>query len=337
VGLVARPIARVMEAGSLTWPEQHVPVPVSPSAGGERSAGTTPEPSTTEHSTPEPAGAGPVEPGASAGLPPVIAAADAGAQNPNAAVWWRLNAAVFDSLLLAVIVVAISINYGGHWLVTPDGFLAVLVGELLYFFGCEALWGQTLGKWWYGVRVVSAGGGRPSPGAVAARTLLRIFDCWPGVASGLMTMWGTGAARRQRIGDVAARTMVVPVTGARRRSPARQHALPVFAILALLLAIPTGLRFVNALTATPASHETQREAAIVNGCNQTAPGRVDCRCLYETLRSRGGYRTDQQWEELASEIRAAIRAGDPRALPPAYVAAFETCRTTGPGARPSSG
>jgi uncharacterized RDD family membrane protein YckC len=87
--------------------------------------------------------------------------------------------------------------------------LLFLAAFFLYHFTTEALTGRTLGKALTGLRVARAeDGGRPGPGAIAVRTLLRPVD-------GLPLLYGVGAVAmlaspsRQRIGDLAARTVVV--------------------------------------------------------------------------------------------------------------------------------
>lgn len=84
-----------------------------------------------------------------------------------------------------------------------------IAGVFLYYFACEALTSRTLGKALLGLRVVRADdGGVPGRGAIAARTVLRIVDALP-------FFYGLGAfvivvnPSRQRIGDLAARTVVV--------------------------------------------------------------------------------------------------------------------------------
>lgn len=74
----------------------------------------------------------------------------------------------------------------------------------------EALFGCTPGKWLAGLRVRSAFGGRPTFSQAAARNIVRILDMYP--LAGFPGLVGMVAAflgpRRQRIGDMVARTMV---------------------------------------------------------------------------------------------------------------------------------
>jgi len=57
------------------------------------------------------------------------------------------------------------------------------------------------------VRVVSVEGRRPSTGAVALRTILRLIDGFLFYAVGLVVM--LVSPRRQRLGDLAGKTTVV--------------------------------------------------------------------------------------------------------------------------------
>jgi uncharacterized RDD family membrane protein YckC len=69
--------------------------------------------------------------------------------------------------------------------------------------------GQTLGKRLLGIRVVNQDGSRVSFGASFIRNILRIVDALPVLyIVGLITVLATGE-RRQRVGDLAARTRVV--------------------------------------------------------------------------------------------------------------------------------
>jgi uncharacterized RDD family membrane protein YckC len=149
----------------------------------------------------------------------------------------RISAALVDLALLAglfVILAAavgrvsargtsfnVSLSY--RWSVA---FVAIAG---LYYFVLEAVSGQTVGKRLLGLRVLRAGETRASVGAVAVRTLLRLVDWLPLLyLVGFVTMMATGA-RRQRIGDLAARTVLV-------RAPARHRGLALVPLAVVLLA-----------------------------------------------------------------------------------------------------
>ena len=86
--------------------------------------------------------------------------------------------------------------------------LVTLAAEFVYFSVCEGAFGTTLGKRIFGLRVVRAADGRPcGPFAAVVRTALRLVDnvlfSLPGVTAIVLS------PRRQRLGDRAARTLVV--------------------------------------------------------------------------------------------------------------------------------
>ena len=102
-----------------------------------------------------------------------------------------------------------------------------------YYFGFEVAVGQTVGKRLLGLRVTRADGSRPSVAAVAVRTLLRLVDWLPALyLVGFMAMLATGV-RRQRLGDLAARTRVARALPGGRRG----LALVPVALVAVLLAL----------------------------------------------------------------------------------------------------
>jgi uncharacterized RDD family membrane protein YckC len=102
----------------------------------------------------------------------------------------------------------------------PIFWLAYLALMLTYFFLCETLTGQTLGKRVTGLRVVRVDGRPLNPRSVAARTVLRLLDQQIANLVGLITMILTGQ-RRQRLGDLAARTAVTRASAAYPRPDRR--------------------------------------------------------------------------------------------------------------------
>jgi uncharacterized RDD family membrane protein YckC len=131
----------------------------------------------------------------------------------------RIAAALLDLLVLAILFAVMSGGTGGGS--AEDGRLSLeLEGAaaaawfglvLAYYFVFEATIGATLGKRWLGLRVVRSDGGEPGVGAIALRTVLRVVDSLPILyLVGLVTMLVTGK-RRQRLGDLAAKTTVVRV------------------------------------------------------------------------------------------------------------------------------
>jgi uncharacterized RDD family membrane protein YckC len=91
-------------------------------------------------------------------------------------------------------------------------FAAVLPPLLIYFLYHPvleiAMQGQTPGKRWIHLRVVTADGGTPTAGAQLVRNLFRLLDSMPAFyALGLGVMLAT--RDQVRIGDLAAGTLVV--------------------------------------------------------------------------------------------------------------------------------
>ena len=152
----------------------------------------------------------------------------------------RISAALIDlALLLGLFVVlalaigeskvedgSVSLNLNG----ADAGLYFALV--LLYYFALEAALGQTVGKFLLGLRVARPDGSPPSVLAIAVRTLLRIVDWLPLLyLVGFITMMASGR-RRQRLGDLAAKTSLMRAPQARHRS----LALAPFALLLLTIA-----------------------------------------------------------------------------------------------------
>jgi hypothetical protein len=86
--------------------------------------------------------------------------------------------------------------------------IALVAVMLLYFFVCEAVWGQTIGKRIIGLRVLMRDGRPATATATAVRTLLRLLDDSP---LGLIVYLASGK-RRQRLGDLAGGTIVARPT-----------------------------------------------------------------------------------------------------------------------------
>ncbi len=95
------------------------------------------------------------------------------------------------------------------------GLLAVVIlgWALFYYYATESQGGQTVGKRLLGLRVERQTGGEATEREIVTRTLLRIIDGIGFYLVGLVTMMVTGD-RRQRLGDLAAGTVVVDGSGA---------------------------------------------------------------------------------------------------------------------------
>ena len=122
----------------------------------------------------------------------------------------RVMAAIVDLLIVvagAVVILVAGDSLSGD---RPGALAAVIIGwALYYFFALESGEGQTLGKRLMKIRVVRADGRPAGMGEIAVRTILRVIDNY---LVGMIVMIATGE-RRQRIGDLAAGTIVVDASG----------------------------------------------------------------------------------------------------------------------------
>jgi uncharacterized RDD family membrane protein YckC len=157
----------------------------------------------------------------------------------EAAVRWRLRAARIDNILVGAVFLALCLL--AHWRVLTIGHLAVFgLLTVVYHYVFEVRGGQTPGKRRYGIQVVRADGGPADGRAIAIRSILRLVDQLPVYyASGLVSMVRTGPARRQRIGDVAAGTVVVAVDGRAAGRGTPGWWLPVATLVAVGLSVMT--------------------------------------------------------------------------------------------------
>ena len=97
---------------------------------------------------------------------------------------------------------------------------AVILGwALYYYFAMESGDGQTVGKKLMKLRVVLADGRPAGMREVGVRTVLRVIDGIGLYIVGLIVMLVTGE-RRQRLGDLAARTMIVDASATSYAPPA---------------------------------------------------------------------------------------------------------------------
>jgi uncharacterized RDD family membrane protein YckC len=129
----------------------------------------------------------------------------------------RIGAAIIDLGIVILIVLLVGGIIGNDTAAgAPDSArfgtldrLFILLLSFGYYWVLEAGWGQTLGKRALGIKVVRADGSKPGVGATFVRTLLRAIDGLPGFyLVGLIAILATGE-RRQRLGDMAAKTRVV--------------------------------------------------------------------------------------------------------------------------------
>jgi len=129
----------------------------------------------------------------------------------------RIGAALIDLAIILLLVLLVGGIVGNDTAAgapdsarfgTLDRLLIVLL-VFAYYWGSETVWGQTIGKRVLAIRVVRVDGGKAGAGAIFVRTLLRIVDSFPGFyIVGLIAVFATGP-RRQRVGDMVAKTRVV--------------------------------------------------------------------------------------------------------------------------------
>src|SRR5262245_19224013 len=118
----------------------------------------------------------------------------------------RVTAAILDLFIVAAGAVVILVAGDSLSSARPGALAAVILGwALYYFFALESGEGQTLGKRLMKIRVVRADGRPAGMGEIAVRTILRVVDNY---LIGMTVRLATGE-RRQRIGDLAAGTIVV--------------------------------------------------------------------------------------------------------------------------------
>jgi uncharacterized RDD family membrane protein YckC len=129
----------------------------------------------------------------------------------------RVMAAIVDLLIVtagAVVVLVAGDSLAGD---RQGALAAVILGwALYYFFALESGEGQTLGKKLMKLRVVRADGSPAGMREVGVRTILRVIDNY---LVGMIVMLATGE-RRQRIGDLAAGTIVVDASAGAVAPPA---------------------------------------------------------------------------------------------------------------------
>lgn len=124
----------------------------------------------------------------------------------------RVLAGLVDMVIVAIGAVVVLVAGGamaGENSDVQGSLRFVLLGwALYYYFALESGDGQTVGKKLMKLRVVRADGGPAGMREIAVRTVLRVVDGIGAYMVGLITMLVTGE-KRQRIGDLAAGTMVV--------------------------------------------------------------------------------------------------------------------------------
>jgi uncharacterized RDD family membrane protein YckC len=125
----------------------------------------------------------------------------------------RAVAVLIDSVLLFILGYFIAMATGGT---TGEGFnlhggpafLWLGIG-LAYYIVMEAMWGATLGKKAMRLKVVKESGEPLDWQASIVRNLMRLIDGFVFYLIGAIVVWVS--KKRQRLGDMAAHTLVVKV------------------------------------------------------------------------------------------------------------------------------
>jgi len=117
----------------------------------------------------------------------------------------RVVATLIDGLVFGVFNQPIESGSSGF---TLRGSLWLTAAGVLYYVLLEGIFGRTVGKFVTGIRVIDAETGR-RPGLLSAfvRTLLRLVDGFAGYLVALIVV--VNSDRRRRLGDMAAKTLVV--------------------------------------------------------------------------------------------------------------------------------
>lgn len=203
----------------------------------------------------------------------------------------RGAAFILDLVIISVVSQTISLVMGLAGLVAPDffGAIATLLFFVIYFgYGIWCEWklrGQTIGKRTVNIRVMDAGGLRLQFGQVVVRNLLRVVDSLPVFYFvGGFIAWLN--PRAQRLGDIAAGTVVVRVP--RIREPdLDQIGTPKY----------NSLREYPHLAARLRQRISAREAGIA------------VNALLRRAEIEPAART-QLFDDLAAHIRAAVKIPD---------------------------
>jgi uncharacterized RDD family membrane protein YckC len=124
----------------------------------------------------------------------------------------RIPAIIVDGLLIGIPVSLLSMLFGtneanGGNVSVPLVSLSTLI-FFLYFVLLEGYLGQTVGKMLLGIKVIREDNGEvPGIGTAVIRTLLRLIDGLFAYLVGFIVV--LSSSKRQRLGDMAAHTLVV--------------------------------------------------------------------------------------------------------------------------------
>jgi membrane protease YdiL (CAAX protease family)/uncharacterized RDD family membrane protein YckC len=136
----------------------------------------------------------------------------------------RLGAALLDSLVWIIGIAFFNPGAAVWENQTAAAIVSVVIlsAWFNYFAFCEWRWGQTIGKNATGIRVLPLEGGALTWQAAALRNLLRLVDL-PLAMIGADYLIVRSSPRRQRVGDRAAKTIVVRDPAPVEAPPPAQH------------------------------------------------------------------------------------------------------------------
>lgn len=165
----------------------------------------------------------------------------------------RLGALLVDGIILTLAGEALK------WFAGPSlwTWLAIVVIAIAYFCLWETATGTTPGKRLFGLQVVGLDGDHASPSAVAGRSAMRLVDHLFIPFVGLISLYATGR-RRQRVGDLAADTLVVRRADA-PSDPPRHGVGAVLRIPTLLLVPAVVMLGLTTMGHLPGGYQTQAE------------------------------------------------------------------------------
>ena len=131
----------------------------------------------------------------------------------------RVVATLIDGLIFGIVYWLMALAFGdiraegeaANWVANLPAWASIAYGlfVIAYYVVLEGYLGQTLGKMATGIKVVTEATGQSPPGLAAAvvRTLLRLVDGLFSYLVAFITVLVSG--KRQRLGDMAAHTLVV--------------------------------------------------------------------------------------------------------------------------------
>lgn len=102
----------------------------------------------------------------------------------------------------------------------------------------------------------------------------------------------------------------------------------IVALVCAALLVGALVRFADRHSGGPWDTQQGRElhAGFVAGCRPGEAAGISCECIFQYVARAPPYDTPQGFMALQASMAAALRARDPRALPPVMQAAVASCR-----------